>query len=212
MSALWVYIVGFIAQGLFFVRFLVQWVMSERAGRVLSPAIFWQLSLLASFLLFVYGWLRDDFSILLGQLFAYYIYVWNLRVQGKWVLFPRLMRWLFMVLPVVATAWLVADWSNTSARLFHNADVPFWLLLWGSAGQTIFALRFIYQWLYSRRKGESVLPAGFWLISLVGASIIVSYAVYRLDPVLLVGQATGLFVYSRNLFLWYKSNPPTKAD
>lgn len=211
MDSLWIYGVGFVAQGLFFARFLVQWVMSERAGRVLSPAIFWQLSLFASFLLFVYGWLRDDFSILLGQLFAYYIYVWNLRVQNRWQQFPRVMRGLFLVLPVVATAWLIADWPNTCARLFHNAEVPFGLLLWGSAGQTIFALRFIYQWLYSRRVSESVLPAGFWIISLVGASIIVSYALYRLDPVLLIGQASGLIVYTRNLIIWYKSNRPTKA-
>lgn len=57
--------------------------MSERARRVLSPTIFWVLSLLASCLLCFYGWLRDDFAIVIGQVIAYYIYIWNLVLSAK---------------------------------------------------------------------------------------------------------------------------------
>lgn len=197
--------IGFLAQSLFFARFLIQWILSEKAKKVLSPAIFWQLSLIASFLLFVYGWLRDDFAILCGQLFSYYIYIWNLKIQNNWQKLPRLLRVIFILTPIIATSWLVSDWQNSINRLFYNEIIPNWLLIWGTTGQLIFALRFIYQWIYSCKRKESLLPAGFWIISIAGAILILTYAVFRKDPVLIIGQGTGLFVYARNLFIWKKS-------
>lgn len=68
-------------------------------------------------------------------------------------------------------------------------------------GQIIFTFRFIYQWWYSRKRGESLLPAGFWIISLAGSLIIVSYGIVRKDPVLILGQSVGFISYTRNLFL-----------
>ena len=70
-----VYSIGFLAQLLFSSRLLVQWVISEKNKKVLTPSTFWTLSLLASFLLFVYGYLRDDFAIMLGQAITYFIYI-----------------------------------------------------------------------------------------------------------------------------------------
>lgn len=87
-TSLWVYAIGFIAQGFFSARILVQWILSERARRVLSPTVYWVFSLAGSILLFVYGWLRTDFSIMLGQLISYYIYVWNLNIKGVWKRIP----------------------------------------------------------------------------------------------------------------------------
>ncbi|MEG1617498.1 MAG: lipid-A-disaccharide synthase N-terminal domain-containing protein [Bacteroidales bacterium] len=196
-----VLVVGFLAQTLFFARFLVQWILSEKAKRVLSPVIFWQLSIVASFLLFIYGWLRDDFAILLGQIIAYYIYIWNLKVQNNWQKFNPTLQFIFLITPAVAIGWLLTDWQNTVSRLFFNEGIPLPLLLWGTAGQIVFTFRFVYQWLYSRKRNESLLPGGFWLISISGATIILSYAIFRLDPVLILGQGTGIFVYSRNLYL-----------
>ena len=72
-----IYVIGFLAQVFFSARILLQWILSERAKKVISPAIFWQLSIVGSYLLFVYGWLRDDFAIILGQIISYYIYIWN---------------------------------------------------------------------------------------------------------------------------------------
>ena len=63
-----IYVIGFLAQVFFSARILLQWILSERAKKVISPAIFWQLSIVGSYLLFVYGWLRDDFAIILGQI------------------------------------------------------------------------------------------------------------------------------------------------
>lgn len=200
-----IYSIGFLAQGLFFARFLIQWALSEKARQVLSPVIFWQLSIAGSFLLFIYGWLRDDFAILLGQLLSYYIYIWNLKIQQNWQKMPSILRILFLLTPVIAVVWLLINWQSSTERLFENENIPVKLLLWGSAGQVIFTLRFIYQWLYSRKRAASLLPAGFWIISIAGASIILSYALFRRDPVLIIGQGTGIFVYSRNLFILKKS-------
>ena len=66
-----IYVIGFLAQVFFSARILLQWILSERAKKVISPAIFWQLSIVGSYLLFVYGWLRDDFAIILGQIILY---------------------------------------------------------------------------------------------------------------------------------------------
>ncbi|MBQ2020725.1 MAG: lipid-A-disaccharide synthase N-terminal domain-containing protein, partial [Rikenellaceae bacterium] len=75
---------GYLAQALFSARFFVQWIMSERAKRVLSPTIFWQISMVASCIFCLYGWLRNDFSIIVGQLVTYYIYIWNLNAHNSW--------------------------------------------------------------------------------------------------------------------------------
>ncbi|UOQ70879.1 lipid-A-disaccharide synthase N-terminal domain-containing protein [Hymenobacter cellulosilyticus] len=71
----------------------------------------------------------------------------------------------------------------------------------GAVGQTVFLLRFVYQWLYSERQGTSVLPLGFWVVSLAGSLLILGYAVLRLDYVLLLGNAFGTVVYARNILL-----------
>jgi len=83
--------------------------------------------------------------------------------------------------------------------------VPLWLLLFGSAGQVTFALRFIYQFIYSAAHHQSVLPIGFWIISLLGSSMIIAYAIFRLDPVLILGQSFGFVAYIRNIMIGYKN-------
>lgn len=100
---------------------------------------------------------------------------------------------------------MVKDIPAFVDQFFRNEDIPLGVLIFGSMGQIIFTLRFVYQWLYSRRKNESMLPLGFWLISLSGSLIIVAYALYRRDPVLILGQSTGLIVYCRNIYILKKS-------
>ncbi len=196
-----IYVIGFLAQIFFSARILLQWILSERAKKVISPAIFWQLSIVGSYLLFVYGWLRDDFAIILGQIISYYIYIWNLDKKHRWKKLPTVIRVLLLLTPVAAILYMLKDASAFVDQFFKNEKIPLWLLIYGSMGQIIFTLRFIYQWIYSKRKDESLLPVGFWIISLFGSLIIVSYAVYRRDPVLILGQSTGLVAYSRNIYL-----------
>lgn len=78
-----------------------------------------------------------------------------------------------------------------------------WIVV-GFAGQALFSLRFIVQWLSSERAGESVVPLAFWFLSLAGGSTLLAYALFRQDPVFILGQMSGLLVYSRNLWLIYR--------
>lgn len=204
MSPVLITSIGFLAQALFSARVLVQWIMSERARKVLNPSVFWVLSVMASCLLCLYGWLRDDFAIILGQLITYYIYLWNLAAKGVWKKIPAVVRVMLGLLPMVLLIPVTKDAGGAFDRFFNNSDIPFWLLLYGSAGQIVFTFRFVYQWLYSVRKHRSELPAGFWIISLIGSLTIVSYAIFRADPVLIVGQAFGLIAYTRNLMIGYR--------
>ena len=199
---LFIYAIGLLAQFFFSARVAIQWIMSERQRRVVTPALYWLFSLVGAVLMIVYGLFRDDFSILLGQTLTYYIYIWNLHTQGYWAqLRPRFLRWLLALLPVVVGLLLVHDAETFLQSLFRNEDIPLWLLLMGTVGQSIFSLRFVYQWYYSYRMGESVLPIGFWIISLVGSMIIIIYGIIRLDPVLILGQSFGYVAYVRNIML-----------
>ena len=203
--------IGFGAQLFFSARILVQWLMSERARRVLSPSIFWVLSLCGSYLMCLYGYLRSDFSIVLGQFISYYIYLWNLSLKGVFGRLHVVLRALLLLTPVLALLAVLSDAESAYMEFFHNADVPLWLLVYGSAGQVIFVMRFIYQWFYSYRRHESMLPAGFWIISLVGSLTIVSYGVMRGDIVLMVGQSFGLVAYIRNLIIGSRRSRGEKA-
>lgn len=199
------------AQGFFSARILVQWIMSERARKVLSPSLFWILSIAGSYLLCLYGWLRQDFAIVLGQFISYYIYLWNLKAKGLWGKMHVVFKAVLLFTPVVALIFAAGDAAAFIDRFFRNEDVPVWLLLFGSAGQLVFTLRFIYQYLYSRRHGESELPAGFWLLSLTGSLTIVSYGIIRHDPVLIVGQSFGLIAYIRNLMIGYRQSRTNRS-
>lgn len=205
MNSYLIYSIGFLAQLLFSARLLVQWIASERARRVLSPVLFWQLSMVASFLLCLYGWLRNDFAIIAGQFISYYIYIWNLKTQGAWERLAVPFRLLFQCTPVVAVLWFLQNWKETVPYLFVQEHIPLWLIVFGTVGQFTFTLRFVYQWWYSHRVGKSLLPLNFWLISLAGSSMIIVYGLIRRDPVLILGQSTGLLVYARNIYLSLKA-------
>lgn len=196
--------IGFLAQGFFSARILVQWIMSEKAKRVLSPSIFWILSIAGSYLLCLYGWLREDFAIILGQFISYYIYLWNLNIKGIWKDIPLIFRIILILTPVVAAIFMTKNLNDFISTFFQNEDIPVWLLIYGSAGQILFTLRFIYQYFYSVKRGASILPAGFWIISLVGSLSIVSYGIIRQDIVLIIGQSFGLVAYTRNLMILRK--------
>jgi lipid-A-disaccharide synthase-like uncharacterized protein len=85
-------------------------------------------------------------------------------------------------------------------------ESPYWLLF-GFSGQFVFFLRFLVQWLYSEKKGRSVIPVAFWYLSIGGALMILVYAAHRRDPVFIAGQAFALMIYIRNLFLIYRHGP-----
>jgi lipid-A-disaccharide synthase-like uncharacterized protein len=77
-----------------------------------------------------------------------------------------------------------------------------WLAL-GLVAQLMFTMRFLVQWVATERARASIIPETFWYFSLAGGVLLLAYAIYRLDPVFIFGQATGLVIYSRNIyFIW----------
>ena len=84
-----------------------------------------------------------------------------------------------------------------------NTEVLF--LIIGFVGQGLFASRFIFQWIYSEQKGESYIPIIFWYLSIFGGLGLLAYAIFRKDPVIIVGQCFGIFIYLRNLILINKN-------
>lgn len=210
-SSWYIYALGFVAQGLFSARILVQWLMSEKRREVVNPTVFWVLSLVASIVYFIYAYLRNDFSIMLGLFISYFIYIWNMGMKGVWKKFPDAARIttvsLLVALPFVAVSVLfLRDPSAAVDTLFKNDLIPGWMIVMGTVGQLVFTVRFIYQFIYSHKRGESLLPVGFWIIGIVGATILVTYGALRHDWVLLVGQAFGWVTYVRNLMIWNKSH------
>lgn len=201
MSNWLIYSIGFIAQILFSGRLFIQWFLSEKNKRIITPSLFWKLSLLASFLLFVYGYLRNDFAIMLGQSLTYFIYVRNLHLQGEWQKSPIWFRTFLISFPLLIVLYGYNNGAYDLYELLNNKDIPDWLLWLGIIAQVIFTFRFVYQWIYSERKKVSHLPVGFWRLSTLGAALIIIYALYRKDPVLLIGHGAGLIIYIRNIFI-----------
>lgn len=81
--------------------------------------------------------------------------------------------------------------------------MKFWLAV-GFLGQALFFSRFLVQWIATERRKESVVPLSFWYFSLGGAMFLLSYAIHRQDPVFILGQSFGFFVYTRNLIFIYR--------
>ena len=201
MSDWLIYSLGFSAQILFSSRLIIQWIQSEKVKKVITPLIFWQLSLLASFLLFVYGWFRDDFAIMLGQVITYFVYIRNLQLNGFWKKLPAILRGFLIVAPFMILWYTFNNNQIDLERVFKNESIPWWLIVMGSVAQIVFNLRFVYQWIYSEKRKESLLPLGFWILSISGSSLIIIYAILRRDPVLFVGHLFGSVVYIRNIYL-----------
>ncbi len=74
----------------------------------------------------------------------------------------------------------------------------------GFSAQAIFSARFLVQWIASERARKSVVPVAFWFLSLFGGALLFAYALWRRDPVFILGQGTGLVIYARNLYLIYR--------
>ena len=203
----WIIIsIGFFAQILFSGRMIIQWITSEKHKKVVAPSLFWMLSLVASFIMFIYGYLREDFAIMFGQSLTYFIYIRNLQLQQQWKKIPLAGRTIFLVIPILIVVYYFNNNIIDIDKLFKNEAIPLWLLWLGIISQLVFTFRFVYQWIYSEYKKISSLPMGFWLLSLVGSLLILIYAINRKDPVLLVSHLLGSVIYVRNLIILLKQD------
>lgn len=84
------------------------------------------------------------------------------------------------------------------------------MIIVGFGGQALFASRFIIQWIKSEGAKKSVIPVAFWYFSIGGGTVLLLYAIWRQDPVIICGQGLGLFIYARNLYFILR--PTEKAD
>ena len=84
------------------------------------------------------------------------------------------------------------------------SNLEIFFLAIGFLGQGLFASRFVFQWIYSEKRGVSSIPIIFWYLSIFGGIGLLTYAIFRKDPVIILGQSFGIFIYLRNLILIYK--------
>ncbi|MEQ1839155.1 MAG: lipid-A-disaccharide synthase N-terminal domain-containing protein [Verrucomicrobiales bacterium] len=107
---------------------------------------------------------------------------------------------------------MLVDISKAVGGYLHQIfvqSIDGWVVL-GILGQVFFTARFLTQWIASEKAGKSVIPLSFWFFSIGGGLMLLAYALYRRDPVFILGQAFGLFIYVRNLMLIRKSKGPDK--
>lgn len=107
---------------------------------------------------------------------------------------------------------LAADLSASLANAVASvSQINGWVVV-GFIGQGLFTARFLTQWIASERARRSIVPAAFWLFSLGGGVTLLAYALYRQDPVFIVGQAAGLLIYARNLHFLLRERRARAAD
>ena len=97
---------------------------------------------------------------------------------------------------------MAAEILTSLSRWLHSVfidQLDVWVIL-GLVAQFMFTMRFVVQWVASEKARRSVVPAAFWTFSIVGGALLLVYAIYREDPVFILGQAAGLFIYFRNVW------------
>jgi lipid-A-disaccharide synthase-like uncharacterized protein len=101
---------------------------------------------------------------------------------------------------------MLVDLSREAGSFLYNVFVEklSWLVLVGYAGQALFTMRFVVQWIASERAKKSVFPVAFWFFSIGGGLLLFAYALTIKDPVFILGQGFGVFVYLRNLYFVYR--------
>lgn len=101
---------------------------------------------------------------------------------------------------------LAAWWATTSTTELV------WITI-GFIAQFMFSMRFIVQWVATEKARASIIPETFWYFSFAGGTMLLSYAIYRMDPVFILGQAAGLVIYARNIyFIWLGKRAPSPAN
>jgi lipid-A-disaccharide synthase-like uncharacterized protein len=97
-----------------------------------------------------------------------------------------------------------------SLWIWLQTQLNFWVAL-GLFGQSLFMMRFVFQWIHSERARRSVMPEIFWYFSLGGAVIVLIYALHKKDLVFILSQAFGSIVYIRNIQLIWRHKRAQRA-
>jgi lipid-A-disaccharide synthase-like uncharacterized protein len=190
-------VLGWTGNACFFSRFFVQWALSERAKTSVAPRVFWWLSLVGSLAIGSYSVHREQYILLVGNVLNGMIYARNLRIGatgGK-------RRLAVLPASVLAASAIVGLSVAASQTMRTGSDTT---LLWVSVamtGQALWSSRFVVQWWFTERSGDSHFPRVFWWISLAGNILLLAYALQLADAIYVAGFLPGPIVQLRNLML-----------
>lgn len=207
MSLAWI---GWIGSAFFFARFLVQWLVSERAKRSVTPNVFWWMSLGGSLCLGAYAFSLGEVVLLLGNAVNGAIFARNLQInRGSRLRIGK--GWLAaigaMILTIVVASGILQGRTDGSRALG-------WLIC-VTLGQALWSSRFVLQWWHAERRSRGELPHAFWWVSLAGNGLLLAYAIHIGDPVYVAGFLPGPLVQIRNLVLLRRhrtrSEPPSSV-
>lgn len=203
-TALGLVLVGWLSQACFFGRMALQWWHTRKAqGRVVTPRLFWVLSILGALLGATYAWLKvQDVVFAAGYASTLVIYSRNLRLDrtpGRGLPSSAVLTLTLLLVAVVIGALA----SDPKVRSSWDQELWHWLLI-GVVGQFIWQSRFIHQWIATERHGEVAMPRSFFAISFVGGVLMLAYSAHKGDLPLIVGQVPGPLLY---LHMWLKFRP-----
>ena len=194
---------------IFYGRFYVQWIVSERARRSVVPIAFWYMSSAGSVMLMAFAFASQSPVGALGQSFNIIVYSRNLvhiwREQGrlttglKRIVHACVAGIVLAAVALMATVWWREYQINSGRSAGESQQVWFWLAL-GVVGQALFAGRFLVQWLVTEWRRRSVIPPVFWYLSLVAASLQAASFVQRSEWVFAVGMMATILIYARNVW------------
>ncbi|MGM0439519.1 MAG: lipid-A-disaccharide synthase N-terminal domain-containing protein [Chlamydiota bacterium] len=212
------YPLGYLASLFFSLRFFIQWILSERAGRSYVTALFWQISLVGNILLMLQGTIQLQAHLAFIQAINVVISWRNLnlmKTHGKPAKFSKVLISLVLILVMVGTAFVLQGifsdeglrWfviPKTSYQYYRPKDVAIIWHVLGTLSMMLFASRFWIQWWQAEKTKVSTLGKSFWYLSLLGAFFSTIYFVYLCDYVNIIGYSLGMIPYLRNLMLLKK--------
>lgn len=199
---------GWVGQGLFTARMLVQWIASERAGKSVLPSSFWVLSLGGTAFLLIYQWHRADIVFFGGVFVHMAIYCRNVFLRPDVNAPPARLRKIVLVAALGLAAFAFLMVGQASRFAYEGSFV--WLVE-GTLAQSMWTARFVAQWWASERLHRSHLPPSFFWLGILGCSGLFAYAVYRIDWVMMAAYGPNVVPYARNLVLLRRHAPRAPA-
>lgn len=206
-------IFGFAGQVLFFMRFIVQWLFTEKYKKSTVPLSFWYFSIVGSFMLLTYSVLIKDPIFIIGQSTGAIIYLRNISLIYK----ERGTRSHNFGFKMIIILLIYFAFVGVAAYFYpeipRKDKVVYTGIIYGVGivAQTMFFMRFLVQWLVSEKNKKSTFPVLFWYFSMAGSILLLIYSVMVSDPVFIAGQSVGILIYLRNLYFIKLEKKSTNA-
>lgn len=199
------YPLGFISTIAFTLRFIIQWLESEKAKRSTVSLSFWWMSLFGNLSLLIHSIIQGQYFVCLVQGINAVISVRNINLMHKkhWTLRTVIFLHLSTIFFITGFFLLQEEWFRVPLHLFqtHKIQVSLGWNLVGFLGVVLFASRFWIQWISAEHSHHSSLELPFWWLSVIGATLSSLYFAFIQDYINLIGPLFGLIPYCRNLFL-----------